>query len=178
MTEEQEIPSNPSYFERMKLIKLGLAPKEAIAKKKKPLKRVSDKKKAADAEERAKGSDSELDRWFEDRRREMTGRCVLCNGGSEKGNDETYRRSIHHLLDKKPSLFPSVSCHPDNWLELCFYGNSCHTNIHNRTITVELLADSAEWKLIADKFKKIYPFIAEGERKNIHPLLLKEIQWQ
>ena len=32
------------YFERMKLIKLGLLPKEAVAKKKKPIKKVSDKK--------------------------------------------------------------------------------------------------------------------------------------
>jgi hypothetical protein len=160
------------YFERMKLIKLGLLPKEAVKKEKKPLKKVSDKKAAEKSS--AKGDDA-LDLWFEARRKEMTGRCVLCNGKSEKSSDEHYRKSIHHLLDKKPTLFPSVSCHEDNWLELCFFGNSCHTNIHNRTITWELLFDSAEWELIVSKFRKIYPFIAENERKNIHPLLLKEL---
>jgi hypothetical protein len=68
---------------------------------------------------------------------------------------------------KRKAMFPSVACHPDNFLEVCFWGNSCHQNIHNGTITWELLADSAEWKIIVDKFKKIFPFIAESERKNI-----------
>lgn len=164
--------------EQYQRIKLGLEEKTTKAKPRKAIPKISAKKKAENALEKEArgGGDSELDVWFEDRRREMTGRCALCNGRSEKGNDDTYRRSIHHLLDKKPTLFPSVATHPDNWLELCFYGNSCHTNIHNRTITWELLADSHEWKIIVDKFKKIYPFIAEGERKNIHPLLIKELQ--
>lgn len=35
---------NPSYFERMKLIKLGLLPKEAVAKAKKPIAKMSVKK--------------------------------------------------------------------------------------------------------------------------------------
>ena len=103
------------YHERLKLIKQGLLPKEAVAKPKKPIKKVSDKRKTELAE--GKGDDA-LDKWFEERRVEMTGRCVLCNGKTEKNNNETYRRSIHHLLDKRPSMFPSVAIHPDNWLEL------------------------------------------------------------
>lgn len=161
------------YSERFRLIKLGLLPREAVAKEKKPLKKVSDKK-AAEIKG-AKGDDA-LDLWFEERRKEMTGKCCLCGGKTEKKSDEHYRKSIHHLFDKKPTLFPSVACHSDNWLELCFWGNSCHTNIHNRTITWELLHDSSEWTMIVAKFKRIYPFIAEPERKNIHPLLLKTLK--
>jgi hypothetical protein len=164
------------YFERMKLIKLGLLPKEAVAKTKKPLKKVSDKKAAENKEQRAAGSDDALDKWFESRRNEMKGKCVLCGGKSEKNNDATYRNSIHHIFEKRPAMFPSVSTHDDNWLELCYYGNSCHTNIHNLTITMDLLHDSAEWQIIVTKFKKIYPFIAETERKNIHPLLLETLK--
>lgn len=148
-----------------------------LPKFKKPyyIPKVSKKKAAQMKEQKENGSDSSLDAWFEERRVEMTGRCALCGGKTEKKNDETYRRSIHHLFDKRPTMFPSVSCHPDNWLEVCFYGNSCHQNIHNRTITWELLMDSAEGKIIVDKFKKIFPFIAENERKNIPEILLKEL---
>jgi hypothetical protein len=144
--------------------------------KKYSIKKVSDKRAAKIKEQKENGSDNALDIWFEERRKEMTGRCVLCNGTTLKKDDENYRKSIHHLFDKRPTMFPSVSTHPDNWLELCFYGNSCHTNVHNKTITWELLMDSAEAKLIIDKFKKIYPAIAENERKNIPEILLNELK--
>ncbi len=134
----------------------------------------SEKKLAKEKADREAGIDSALDLWFEARRKEMKGRCCLCGGKSEKNNDATYRNSIHHILDKRPAMFPSVSCHEDNWLELCFYGNSCHTNIHNLTITWDLLRDSAEWQMIVEKFKKIYPHIHPDEHKNIPELLLKE----
>jgi len=140
------------------------------------LPKVSEKKKKQLAAQRESGTDNGLDIWFEERRKKMKGKCCLCSGKTEKDNDETYRRSIHHLLDKKKVLFPSVATHPDNWLELCFYGNSCHQNIHSKTITWELLHDSKEWDMIVAKFKKIYPFINPAEHKNIHPLLLKEIE--
>lgn len=148
-----------------------------LPKTKKPyyIPRISKKKAKQLKEQKLNGSDSALDIWFEERRKECTGKCCLCGGKTEKANDETYRRSIHHLLDKRPTMFPSVSCHPDNWIEVCFYGNSCHTNIHSKVITWELLHDSAEWKIIVQKFKKIYPYIAENERRNLPQLLLNEL---
>lgn len=140
------------------------------------LPKVSKKKAAQLALQQDNKGDNGLDKWFEERRKEMTGRCVLCNGTTEKHNDDTYRRSIHHLFDKKKALFPSVALHSDNWLELCFYGNSCHQNIHNRTITWELLRDSKEWEIIVAKFKKIFPYITQEERKNIPEILLNELK--
>lgn len=166
----QELP----YSERYKLIKLGLLPKEAVAKPKKAIPKVSKKKKEEMADQK-KGGDSKLDQWFEARRKEMTGRCVLCGGKTEKNNDEHYRKSIHHILEKRPNMFPSVALHSDNWLEVCFWNNSCHTNLHNGTITWELLRDSFEWSIIVAKFKNIYPFIHPNEHKNIPELLLKEL---
>lgn len=119
--------------------------------------------------------DSEQELWFLARRGEMTGRCLFCGSKTEKHNDKTYKRSIAHLLAKRPTMFPSVATNKDNWLELCFYNNSCHTNFDNCMITLELLKDSFEWKLIVEKFKKVYPFIAEREKKNIPEILLKEL---
>ncbi len=153
-----------SYFQRLQKIKLNQLPKEAVAKPKKAIAKMSVKKKAELAV--AKGSDSELDLWFVAQRKKMKGVCFLCGGKSEKDNDETYRRSIHHLLDKRKNMFPSVATHEDNGLEVCFYGNSCHTNIHNGKITWELLFDSKEGEVIKDKLLNILPMVAESERKN------------
>lgn len=138
----------------------------------------SEKRLAKEKAERESGGDNALDLWFEARRKEMKGKCSLCGGKTEKSNDATYRRSIHHLLDKRPTMFPSVALNEDNWLEVCHFGNSCHDNIHNRTITWELLFDSAEWPMITAKFKKIYPYIHPDEYKNIPELLLKELDQQ
>jgi len=148
--------------------------KKAEEKKVYTIPKVSEKKTKEIAGN--KDADAALDQWFEDRRKEMTGVCQLCGGRSERNNDETFRNSIHHLFEKRDSMFPSVKLHPQNWIEVCFYGNSCHTNIHNGTITWELLHDSKEWEIIVEKFKRIYPYMADSEHKNIHPLLLKELK--
>jgi hypothetical protein len=172
--EEEGLPENQpmSYLEqRRAFIEAGrpLAPKKTYR-----LNKVS-KKTAAKIEAQNASGDSILDRWFEDRRKEMTGKCALCGGKTEKDNDETYRRSIHHLFDKRPTMFPSVATHPDNFLEVCFWGNSCHSNIHNGTISWQLLHDSEEWGSILEKFIKIYPFIRQEERKNIPEIFLAYI---
>lgn len=163
-----------SYLEDRRQWKQFGKPK--VEKPKYQLRKKSLKRLAEEAAEKEAGTDEGMDRWFIERRKEMKGRCQFCNWKTEKANDETYRRSIAHLLPKRPNMFPSVATNPDNWLELCFYGESCHTNFDNNIISLELLHDSAEWKIISEKFKRIFPFIAEAERKNIHPLLLKEIQ--
>jgi hypothetical protein len=137
---------------------------------------VSEKKKkklAEQAKEKNSDGDTFLESWFKARRKEMTGKCVLCQGKTEKDNDETYKRSIHHIFDKRETMFPSVALNPDNWLELCFWQNSCHQNIHNGTITWELLQDSAEWDIIVAKFKKVYLYIAEEEKRHLPDVLTK-----
>lgn len=159
--------------QRQQWSQFGKPPKE---KKIYHIPKVSKKKAAEVQAQKELGKDGGLDAWFEARRKEMTGRCCLCGGKTEKDNDETYRRSIHHLLEKRKNMFPSVATHPDNFLEVCFWGNACHSNLHNGTITMDLLHDSKEWHIIATKFKKIYPFILETEKKNIHHLLLKELK--
>lgn len=151
-------------------------PKEKKTYKIAPVSEKKKKKLAEQAKERNSDGDTYLDAWFKARRLEMTGKCVLCGGKSEKDNDETYKRSLHHLFDKRDTMFPSVALNPDNVLELCFWGNSCHQNIHNGTITWELLHDSKEWEIILAKFKKVYPYIAEEEKRHLHPLLLKHIE--
>lgn len=153
-----------SYFERMKLIKLGLLPKEAVAKEKKPLKKVSDKRAAENKEAKLKGTDSEMDLFFKSQRKGMTGKCLFCSGDTMKKDDEKFHFSLAHLLPK--SIFKSVATHPSITIELCFYGNSCHTNFDNGMITWEFIFDSKEGEIIREKLLEVLPLVSDEERKH------------
>jgi hypothetical protein len=133
----------------------------------------------------AKGDDNALDVWFEDRKKELTGKCKHCGGRTwvePKGrigeNDMTYRNDkefyrhcIAHILPK--AYFPSVATHPLNYIELCFWGNNCHGNMDNKVLD---LTDMNCWDEIVEKFVAMYPFIAKEERKRIPEVLMNYIQ--
>lgn len=109
-----------------------------------------------------------LNAWFIAREQEMTGTCINCGGKSCKGNPKYVRFSICHILPK--SLFPSVATHPDNWIELCFFGKSCHTNMDNKILE---MWEMDCWVTIVNKFMLIYPSIAANERKLIPDCLMQ-----
>ncbi len=167
------------YFERLRLIKQGLLPKEAVAKPKKAIAKVSKKRKLENEKSKQNEGDSEMDRFFELMRKEMTGKCLFCGGKTEKNNDKYYKFSIAHLFPKKPSMFPSIATHPLNWLELCYFGNSCHSNFDNGKLSFELLKDSKEWDVIVDKFNQLAPLLTDAERAkkfytNLETLIYKK----
>lgn len=128
----------------------------------KAIKPVSDKKAKQLAEQKKSGESDTVYNFFVEMRPGMTGKCCFCNAKSEKLNDETFHFSIAHLLAK--ALFPSVATHPDNWIELCYYENSCHHQFDNSRITWEMLYDSHEWPMIKDKLLKVLPAVAAQER--------------
>jgi hypothetical protein len=119
----------------------------------------------------------ELHNWFLERRKEMTGRCLFCGEKTSRDDDKYFKFSVAHLLAKRPSMFPSVAKHKDNWIELCYFQNSCHSNHDNSMITLEDVKNTMPkaWEVIVTKFKKIYPSIAENEKKNIPQILLNEL---
>lgn len=162
MSEDQNLPA--SYAERFRLIKLGILPKEAVAKSKRPLKRVSDKRAKEIKEVKAAGGDGEMDLFFQAMRKQMTGCCLFCGGKTQKKDDETFHFSLAHLLQK--AIFKSVATHPDNVIELCFYGNSCHTNLDSGKISWEFIEDSKEWDFIKEKLLNVLPAVAMEERKH------------
>lgn len=114
---------------------------------------------------------AELQRWFEDRRKEMTGVCANCGGKSCKDSDKYFKFSIAHLLPK--AYFKSVATHPDNWIELCFWNNACHTNLDQNTLDI---IDLSCFDEVIQKFVKIYPSIAKEERRRIPKILLDYIE--
>lgn len=161
------------YMQRRQNIKLGIEKPDG-PKPPKALRKIGLKKQEQMRQEKEAGGDSALDQWYEARRKEMIGKCQFCNSKTEKDNDDTYRHSVAHLLPKKEGIggFPSVATHPANWLELCFYGNSCHTNYDTHMISLEMLRDSVEWPLILEKFLKVYPYIRQEERSAIPDVFL------
>jgi len=145
-------------------------PKQKI---KKPIAKKSAKKIAREKEEKelAKVTPSggaELKRWFADRRKEMTGRCKHCSGVTTKDNDQYFRHSIAHILPKR--IFHSVATNPHNWVELCYFGNSCHANVDNNMLD---LMDLNCFDEVIEKFIAMYPDIAKEERKYIPDVLLQ-----
>lgn len=136
--------------------------------------KVSPKRAAKIKEERAQrkaAGGNELDRWFIARRKGMTGICQHCGGKSTKDDDKYFKFSICHILPKR--IFKSVATHPDNWIELCYFGDSCHTNMDNATLD---LIDMNCFDTIIERFVKIYPHIAPSERKYIPDILILKIE--
>lgn len=133
----------------------------------------SAKRLKQEAEEKAvkKTGGAELDRWFQDRRKEMTGWCWHCGGISCKNSYEYYKFSIAHLLPKR--LFKSVATHPLNWVELCFWDKSCHTNFDNNTLDITELNC---FNTVIERFVAMYPDIDSKERKYVPDVLLQYIK--
>jgi len=113
----------------------------------------------------------ELLEWFKDRRKEMKGVCQHCSGKTTKEDDTKYHYSIAHLLPK--AYFPSVATHKENFIELCFYGNSCHTNLDNGALD---LIDLHCFDTVIKRFVAMYPAIAKEERRRIPQVLLNYIE--
>ena len=112
-----------------------------------------------------------MKRWFADRRAEMKGTCSHCGEKTLKHNDKMYHYCIAHILPK--AYFKSVATHPLNWIELCFYGNSCHTNFDNYMID---LIELNCWDEVVTKFVSMYPSIAPEERRRIPNVLLQYVE--
>lgn len=155
------------YFERMKLIKLGLLPKESGPKEKKPLKKVSDKKSAEMKEAKAVPGEDETikERWFKRRRHEMVGTCQCgCGMPSSKYDDKHFRSSICHIFPQR--LFPSIQYHHLNWVERKFWAtgttSACHTNMDNKSM--DLWPNFADWDDIKEKFHQLSPLLTPEER--------------
>lgn len=119
---------------------------------------------------KAISNNAALTRWFKERRLEMTGRCKHCGGKTSKEDDGFYKHCIAHILPK--AFFPSVATHHSNWIELCFWNNSCHTNFDNYSLDITELNCFDE---VINKFVEMYPIIDKKERRRIPNILLNYV---
>jgi len=148
------------YREQLALIRNGMAEKTTKAKPKTPIAKVSPKRQKEIADEKEKGSDSEMDLFFEEMKSWLNGKCSFCGGRTTWKNKELWRVAIAHLLPK--SKFKSIATNVNNWTELCW---DCHTDFDTAKITWELLYDSHEWAMLKSQLEIILPLVAPEERK-------------
>lgn len=144
------------------------------------IQKAMDKQKGLECKVRSLGANidrkdnerlNELAKWFKDRRNDLKGVCSHCGDKSSKDNDRYFKHSIAHILPK--AYFKSVATHPDNWIELCFFKNSCHSQMDNKMLD---LIDMNCFDEIVTKVAKMYPSIAQEERKRIPKILLEYIE--
>jgi len=146
---------------------------EIKPQKKYVIPKVSKKRQKQLAEQKAEriGGGNELDRWFKERRKEMSGECMHCSGKTTKHQDSWYKCSIAHLLPKR--FFKSVATHPLNWIELCLWNNNCHQQYDNFILDI---TDMNCFNTIIERFIAIYPDIDQKERKYIPDVLLQYVK--
>ena len=125
-------------------------------------------KVVAEISNEPKKGNGELWRWFQSQRSKMKGVCSHCVSKTQKNDDKTFHYSICHILPK--NLFKSVATNDDNWIELCYYNNSCHSNFDNNMIDI---IDLNCFDEVVEKVTRMYPHIAPEERRRI-PAILRE----
>jgi len=155
---------NLTYFERFQKIKLGQLPKEAVAKPKKGINKFSKKRMEENKVKKESGGDNEMDLFFKSLRKGMKNKCLFCGGATMKNDDEKFHFSLAHLLPK--AIFKSIATNPDNIIELCFFGESCHTNFDSGKISWLMIKDSKEWLQIKEQLLIVLPMVSPEERKH------------
>lgn len=114
-----------------------------------------------------------LQAFFFEARKQMTGVCVCgCQGKSSRDSDQYFKYSIGHVLSK--AKFPSIATHPENWVELAFWGG-CHTVFDDKGYSYCKETKPILWEIVVRKFKILFPFIAENEIKFIPDVLMMEL---
>ena len=155
-----------------KLKEQGRLPKQL--KQRKPIPKKSSKKIKQEAEEKKLHKTTGgggLDRWFQARRKEMSGRCLHCGEKTTNHQDDWYKASIAHILPKR--FFKSVATHPLNWIELCFWNNNCHAQFDDFKLDITELNC---YDLVIERFIAMYPSIAPKERRYIPNALLQYVK--
>lgn len=178
---EETIP----YFERMKLIKLGLLPKEAVPKKKKPLRNKSLKTQAQEAEAKksnsVEGKEETLNDWFQKIENKHWGiydqemvdiggqdccKCMECG----KLISRTYaRRATAHLLPKK--LFKSIATNDLNYLIL---GSGC--GCHDKTHRIDKFVTMKIWPQAAKQINELLKVLPYDELKYVSQQLYDALE--
>lgn len=122
----------------------------------------SEKKKLEEAvEKKSTGEDDTMkEKWFKNRRREMTGTCACgCGQKSQKYDDKHFRSSAAHIFPK--SKFESVQYHHLNWVERAAFGG-CHSVMDDTSM--DRWPQMADWKDIKEKFFTLSTLLSDKER--------------
>lgn len=103
--------------------------------------------------------DEAQDKWYTERRKEMTGKCINCGSSTHPDNEKYWKWSIAHILPK--SLFPSIAKDKDNWMELCI---DCHTKYDSNWMT------ASGMKVWSCAIKKMNSFVSKLTKEELRRL--------
>jgi len=161
MTEEKQ-PYN------LMMIRSGYHPKTTGAKPKKPLRQIGLKKQQENKEaKKVLGEDETIkEKWFKNRRKEMTGQCCCgCGEKSSKYDDKNFRSSICHIFPQR--IFKSVQFHHLNWVERKFWAtkdsSACHSIMDDTSM--DKWKNMEDFDNIIEKFHILAPLLTDEERK-------------
>lgn len=164
-----------SYTEKLMKIKLGLLPKEAVAKPKKAIAKKSAKRKLEEKEQREPTNvknieKTSLELWFKQIQnkhfKSNGGKCMECGDWIPL---DYARHATAHLLPKK--LFKSVATHPLNYLIL---GASC--GCHQKTDRVDKFVTMKVWNEAAARIKEMIPLLPFDELKYLSGQLMTALE--
>lgn len=155
------------YFEKYR--------KGAIQKRNKSVKSNLSRKlhKLTDEEKMEK---LEMQNWFDyvGRKIALEPFCWECKllGKSTFIPEIYYRHSSAHTMPKrKEHGFPSIKTHPDNYLILA---DTCgHHSLYDRSW--DDASKMKVWPIALEKIKKMLPFIAASEMKNLPPIIRQQL---
>lgn len=118
-------------------------------------------KEKAEKEERG-GDDTELQKWYRARMKQMTGYCAECHAKTETHIYQYAIYSICHILAKRPAVCPSVATHPHNWIELC----PDHHNLFDKASWKERQMMGC-WHDVLKRLTKVEPDLDATERRHL-----------
>lgn len=110
------------------------------------------------------GGKTELDKWYDYRRKEMVGCCIECGRGTNKNNDKYFTWSICHIVPK--SLVPAVAKHEYNWVELCQLHHQEFDNTFDRAAAMVCFSE------VYQKFQLFKHLIPAEQLRKVNPHLL------
>jgi len=156
-----------TYFQRLQKIKLNQLPKEAVAKKKKPIKKISDKRLAEIKLNVGEQNKIDLENWFngiEIKEFKNGGYCRCMECGEFIYRDYA-RHATAHLLPKK--IFKSIATHPLNYLIL---GAGC--GCHEKTHRIDKFIKMKIWPTAKERIITMLPLLPTDELRRVSNQLL------
>jgi hypothetical protein len=136
----------------------------------KKIPKVSLKKK-----EQQTTTNEELEKWFKDTATLMKGFCFNCGGTSCKGNIKYQKFSQAHLFAKNDKAFSSIKSNLLNFVELCYFNNSCHSNFDNNGYEYAKDKMPKLWNLILERAKILIPLMTQQEQARIPKIILNNL---
>ncbi len=157
-----------TYSQKLNLIRNGLMEKTTKKKEPKPIRKISKKlEEQRKKDKSALGEDETIkEKWFKNRRKEMTGQCCCgCGEKSSKYDDKNFRSSICHIFPQR--IFKSVQFHHLNWVERKFWAtkdsSACHSIMDDTSM--DKWKNMEDFDNIIEKFHILAPLLTDEERK-------------